>query len=217
MTDKYKILIAEDHEHTRKSLAFALNTIPYVQYVVEVEDGRQAVDYVKFNRVDIVLMDIAMPVLSGIDAAKEIRDYDPNIKVLMLTSMIDKDNVLNSFKSGASAYCTKNVKTKELASIIQAVMEGAVWIDPVIACFVLEILRAENGDSNSQNQQGFNLTVREKEILKLISEGKSNKIIAEELFLSMHTVKNHVKSIIQKLAVDDRTQAAIMAIKQNII
>ena len=136
----------------------------------------------------------------------------------MLTSINEKQSVLSAFHSGANAYCMKDIKSEELINIIKAVMTGAVWIDPNIARYVLDILQttgipAENKTPNNI----FNLTAREREILKLIAEGRSNKDIAEKLVLSLHTVKNHVKNIIQKLAVDDRTQAAILALKENLI
>jgi len=129
---------------------------------------------------------------------------------------------LSAFNSGANAYCLKSIKINDLLNVIKSVMEGALWIDSAIAGYIMEILQSDfkTTDLNKENYNDyndFNLTNREKEILKLISEGLSNKAIAEKLFLSVHTVKNHVKNVIQKLYVDDRTQAAILAIKEKII
>lgn len=212
-----KILLVEDHELTRKGIAYSLKTFPDIEIIGDVDNGKKAVDFISSKKPDVILMDIAMPVMNGIDATKINESY-PDIKIIMLTSINEKQSVLSAFHSGANAYCMKDIKSEELINIIKAVMTGAVWIDPNIARYVLDILQttgipAENKTPNNI----FNLTAREREILKLIAEGRSNKDIAEKLVLSLHTVKNHVKNIIQKLAVDDRTQAAILALKENLI
>lgn len=213
-----KILLVEDHELTRKEIAYSLKTFPDIEIIGDVDNGKKAVDFISSKKPDVILMDIAMPVMNGIDATKKINESYPDIKIIMLTSINEKQSVLSAFHSGANAYCMKDIKSEELINIIKAVMTGAVWIDPNIARYVLDILQttgipAENKTPNNI----FNLTAREREILKLIAEGRSNKDIAEKLVLSLHTVKNHVKNIIQKLAVDDRTQAAILALKENLI
>lgn len=213
-----KILLVEDHELTRKGIAYSLKTFPDIEIIGDVDNGKKAVDFISSKKPDVILMDIAMPVMNGIDATKKINESYPDIKIIMLTSINEKQSVLSAFHSGANAYCMKDIKSEELINIIKAVMTGAVWIDPNIARYVLDILQttgipAENKTPNNL----FNLTAREREILKLIAEGRSNKDIAEKLVLSLHTVKNHVKNIIQKLAVDDRTQAAILALKENLI
>ena len=213
-----KKLLVEDHELTRKGIAYSLKTFPDIEIIGDVDNGKKAVDFISSKKPDVILMDIAMPVMNGIDATKKINESYPDIKIIMLTSINEKQSVLSAFHSGANAYCMKDIKSEELINIIKAVMTGAVWIDPNIARYVLDILQttgipAENKTPNNI----FNLTAREREILKLIAEGRSNKDIAEKLVLSLHTVKNHVKNIIQKLAVDDRTQAAILALKENLI
>jgi DNA-binding NarL/FixJ family response regulator len=214
-----KILLAEDHELTRKGITYGLKAFDNIDIVWEVDNGKEAIVFSEKYKPDLILMDIAMPVLNGIDATKEIKSLNPNIKVIMLTSISEKESVLSAFNSGANAYCMKNIKIDDLVNIIKTVMDGALWIDPSIAGYILEILQSRSSIYESQkgNNIDFNLTNREKEILKLISEGLCNKDIAEKLFISLHTVKNHVKSIIQKLAVDDRTQAAILALKENLI
>ena len=213
-----KILLVEDHELTRKGIAYSLKTFPDIEIIGDVDNGKKAVDFISSKKPDVILMDIAMPVMNGIDATKKINESYPDIKIIMLTSINEKQSVLSAFHSGANAYCMKDIKSEELINIIKAVMTGAVWIDPNIARYVLDILQttgipAENKTPNNI----FNLTAREREILKLIAEGRSNKDIAEKLVLSLHTVKNHVKNIIHKLAVDDRTQAAILQLKENLI
>lgn len=213
---KIKILIAEDHDLTRQGLYFGLKRYENYEIVAETDNGKHAVELTKERKPDVVLMDIGMPVLSGIDAAKEIKKFDFNIKILMLTSHRSKEKVLAAFHSGADAYCVKDVKIDKLAGIIESVVQGAVWIDPEIAGYVLEILQTKNIIVESEKPE-FNLTAREKEILKLIASGLSNKDISEKLVLSLYTVKNHVSNIIQKLAVDDRTQVALKALKEGLV
>lgn len=214
-----QVLLAEDHELTRKGIAYGLKQSNEIEVLAAVENGYEAVQFVKTNKPDVILMDILMPVLNGINATKEIKENYPDIKIIILTSINEKENVLASFKSGANAYCMKNIKIDDLITVIKTVINGAIWIDPDIAGYILEILQSKTNilDDSKLNNTDFNLTNREKEILKLIAEGLSNKDIAEQLFLSLHTVKNHVRNIIQKLAVDDRTQAAILALKENLV
>jgi DNA-binding NarL/FixJ family response regulator len=212
-----RVLIAEDHENTRKSISYGLKTFGEMTSLAEVDNGFHAVEYVKKYHPDVVLMDIAMPIMNGIEATMEIKKIDPEVKVIMLTSISDKENVLAAFASGANAYCTKSIKINDLLSVIKTVMDGAVWMDPHIAGFVLDFIHSKQTAAPSEHQNDFNLTAREKEILKFISDGLCNKDIAEKLFLSLHTVKNHVRNIIQKLSVEDRTQAAVLALKENLI
>ena len=195
-----KILLVEDHELTRKGIAYSRKTFPDIEIIGDVDNGKKAVDFISSKKPDVILMDIAMPVMNGIDATKKINESYPDIKIIMLTSINEKQSVLSAFHSGANAYCMKDIKSEELINIIKAVMTGAVWIDPNIARYVLDILQttgipAENKTPNNI----FNLTAREREILKLIAEGRSNKDIAEKLVLSLHTVKNNVKNISRNL------------------
>lgn len=216
---KIKVLLVEDHELTRKGIAYGLKFNSEIELIGEVDNGKKAVEFVKKDKPDIILMDISMPVMNGIVATQKIKEIDPEIKVIILTSISEKESVLSAFNSGANAYCMKDVRSEELLRIINMVISGAIWIAPGVANYILNVLQTKPDSLEIQhkNTDGFNLTAREKEILKLISEGLSNKDIAEELVLSLHTVKNHVKSIIQKLSVVDRTQAAIMALKENLI
>lgn len=215
-----EILIVEDYLHTRKTTAYGLKIkIPDV-IIPEADNGQAAINYVKAgNKPDIILMDISMPVMNGIDAALHIKNMLPDTKIIMLTSFSEKKLVLSAFKSGANAYCLKNIKLDELVNVIHTVLNGAIWIDPSIAQFILEIMQSNIADTQTQEQSvyDFDLTAREKDILKLVAAGKSNKEIADELILSIHTVKNHLKNILQKLCVEDRTQAAILAIKEKLV
>ncbi len=220
-----KIILVEDHELTRKGIMYALKPYSDIKVIGEFEDGKQAVEFVKSatneNMPNVVLMDIAMPILNGIDAAKRIKNLNPDIKIIMLTSIDEKESVLRAFNSGANAYAMKNISIEKLVNIINMVLNGEVWIAPNIADYILDILSKTNTGSIDEEiietSNNFNLTNREKEILGLIAKGMSNKDIANKLIISLYTVKNHVKNIIQKLAVEDRTQAAILALTEKII
>lgn len=216
------ILLVEDYQHTRKTIAYGLRTRLGEIELAESDNGLAALNYIKAgNKADIVLMDISMPVMNGIDAAKAIKEILPDVKIIMLTSFSDKKLVLSAFNAGANAYCMKNIKIDELVSVISSVLHGAIWIDPSIAQYILEVINSSRVEESSEPKDninaGFDLTARETEILKLVARGKSNKDIADELVLSIHTVKNHLKNILQKLCVEDRTQAAILAIKENLV
>ncbi len=220
-----KIILVEDHELTRKGIMYALKPYSDIKVIGEFEDGKQAVEFVKSatneNMPNVVLMDIAMPILNGIDAAKRIKNLNPDIKIIMLTSIDEKESVLRAFNSGANAYAMKNISIEKIVNIINMVLNGEVWIAPNIADYILDILSKTNTGSINEGiietSNNFNLTNREKEILGLIAKGMSNKDIANKLIISLYTVKNHVKNIIHKLAVEDRTQAAILALTEKII
>lgn len=215
-----EILIVEDYLHTRKTTAYGLKIKLPDANISEADNGQSAINYIKSgHKPDVVLMDISMPIMNGIDATMHIKNILPDTKVIMLTSFNEKKLVLSAFKSGANAYCLKNIKLDELINVIKSVLNGAIWIDPSIAQFILEIIQSNDMSTESQETESydFDLTAREKDILKLVALGKSNKEIADELILSIHTVKNHLKNILQKLCVEDRTQAAILAIKEKLV
>lgn len=215
-----KILLVEDYQHTRKTIAYGLKSRFEGVEIFESDNGLAALNFIKDgNKADVVLMDISMPVMNGIDASKKIKEINPEIKIIMLTSFNEKEHVFLSFNSGANAYCLKNIKLDELVNVINSVMNGALWIDPSIAQYILQVFKSEFVvDTTKENIiQDFDLTAREKDILKLVALGKSNKDIAEDLVLSIHTVKNHLKNILHKMSVEDRTQAAILAIKENLV
>lgn len=220
LKDKINILIVEDHDLTRKGIIYGLNKSDHFKVIGEAIDGKEAIDQFKKLKPDLILMDIALPVINGIDATKAIKEIDPEIKVIMLTSYKDKDKVFASFSAGACGYCMKDIKIPGLIKIIEAVTEGGIWLDPQIASHIMQLLpflSKETPTKHHENAVKIDLTNREKEILQLISNGLNNKDIAEELSLSIYTVKNHVSNIINKLAVDDRTQAAIIALKEGLI
>ena len=166
-------------------------------------------------------MDIGLPDISGIDAAKQILEMNTDAKIIMLTSHLSEKEVIDSLESGACAYVMKDINTDILKMIIKTTQDGATWIDPLAVPYLRDKNRAIIPQRQMSRavfrQQHADLTQREYEVLKLIVDGKSNNEIAEELTISSHTAKAHVCNIIQKLLVDDRTQAAVKALKEGLV
>ena len=159
-------------------------------------------------------MDIGLPMLDGIQATKRIKEFDKNVKIIILTSHSDANEVNSAILAGADAYALKDIKTEYLVMVLRSVKDGAVWFDPNIAHLVKTGSKPKN---TAFKEKHANLTEREYEVLKLIVDGKSNQEIADLLKISEHTAKAHVCNIMQKMLVDDRTQAAVKAIKENLI
>ena len=220
-----RILIAEDHLLTRNGLVYTLEKSGNFEIVGEADNGEKACILALRDQPDIVLMDIGMPVLDGITSTQRIKAEAPDLKVIILTSHQKEEQVLASLAAGADAYCLKETPIDLLVRVISIVHEGGVWLDPAIAQMVMRALPGNSDKSLSQDNQpgkerkryNADLTERELDVLREIVDGKSNKEIAETLEISLHTVKTHVCSIIQKLAVDDRTQAAIKALKEELV
>jgi DNA-binding NarL/FixJ family response regulator len=221
-TTPLKILIAEDHELSRMGLSISLQKKTNFQIVAEAESGDLAVKLATQHKPNVILMDIGMPIMDGIEATQQIKKAHPEIKIIMLTSHSEGEGVYASLAAGADAYCLKEIKLERLIQVIEMVNEGAVWLDPAIAQTVLKALplnlpeRLKTG-GQPKSQYSVDLTEREMEVLEQIVEGKSNKEIASLLFITIHTVKAHVCNIINKLAVDDRTQAAVKALRDGLI
>lgn len=219
MTEKAKknILIVEDHELTRFGLKTTFEGVDFVGTVFEAEYAEKAIDIFNSNQIDLIIMDLGLPNLNGIEATKKIRSKNQDVKVIILTSHNDEKEVLNSLKAGANAYCSKEINPARLVEVVKSVLDGASWFDPSIAHVVLKAASNDTTPTEVNMKNNFNLTSREAQILKLITEGYSNNEIAKELFVSINTTKAHVASILQKLEVDDRLQAALKALKNKIV
>ncbi len=219
-----QIVIAEDHQLTRNGLVYTLEKHGGFEIVAEVDNGDKALKMALGKRPDLVLMDIGMPVLDGITATQRIKAEAPEIKVVMLTSHQEEEHVLASLAAGADAYCLKDMPVDLLLRVIEIIYEGGVWLDPTIAGIVMQALpggksAVDKGPVQGKEKKRYSteLTEREMDVLREIVEGKSNKEIAESCDISLHTVKTHVRNIIEKLAVDDRTQVAIKALKEELV
>ena len=214
---KNNILIIEDHELTRFGLKTAFEACEYTETIYEADSAEKGIDIVKNNNVDLIIMDLGLPGMNGIEASKKIKEINKDIKIVVLTSHNDEQEVLASLKAGANAYCSKEINPKQLIQVIQSVIDGAAWFDPAISHIVLHAATRESEKESSKPLKDYGLTSRETQILKLITEGYSNNEIANELFVSINTTKAHVASILQKLEVDDRLQAALKALKERLV
>ena len=214
---KTNILIVEDHELTRFGLKTAFEGVEYVGEIYEAESAEKALEVFAENTIDVVIMDLGLPNMNGIEATKQIRSTNKDAKVVILTSHNDEKEVLNSLRAGANAYCSKEINPKRLIEVVQSVADGAAWFDPSIAHIVLKASTSSRSFDSETSAKDYDLTSREKQILKLMTEGYSNLEIAQFLVISINTTKAHVASILQKLEVDDRLQAALKALKNNIV
>lgn len=231
---KYNILIIEDHALTRFGLktAFSISRndpeLNCTEKIFEAPNAKVGFEIIEKEKIDCIIMDLGLPEINGIDATRIIKSKYPNIKIVVLSSHEKEEDVIKAIKAGANAYCTKDTDQEKLVYIVHSVLKGAAWFDPKVAQYVLKAATGANDISNTvsnkeeltgSNQQNTeaNLTSREKQVLSLIVEGLSNTEISKKLELSVNTIKVHVCNILQKLSVSDRTQAAIKAIKDNII
>ncbi len=216
-----RILLVEDHKLMRVGLKSLFEEHKELEVISEAQSGKESIENYKISHPDVVLMDLGLPDMSGIEATKRILENSSNAKIIILTSHLSEQEVIDALHAGACAYVMKDINIEILKMIIRTVKEGAMWLDPQ----AVPILREKNCGVVPPRQmsramfkeQHANLTQREYEVLKLVVDGKSNNEIAQELTISEHTAKAHVCNIIQKLVVDDRTQAAVKALKEGLV
>lgn len=209
---RLRVLIVEDDPMMQLGLEQSLMAHPQLEIVGQAEDGYLGVQAALQLKPDIVVMDIGLPRLDGIAATQQIKAALPKTHVVMLTSHKTETEIIAALSSGADAYCIKGASVERLLSAIAAAIDGATYLDPQIAKQVIDNLRPPTTKGNTAN-----LSARELEVLKLMVEGLSNPQIAEKLYLSPNTVKTHVRGIMNKLAVDDRVQAAVVALRSGLV
>lgn len=226
---KTRVLIVEDHQMTLVGLKMLLEKNNAVDVVGEAANGIEAVNLADSTQPEVILMDIGLPEMDGIEATQKIKQSHPGIRIIMLTSKDNEGDVFASLSAGADAYCMKGISIEALSSAIEAVKEGTAWLDPGVARMVLGRFQGVNlsadtgsgangvSQAEAANLEDCPLTARELEVLKLIVDGLSNPEIAERLTITKATAKAHVHSILQKLCVDDRTQAAVLAMRQGYV
>lgn len=215
------ILMAEDHKLLKVGLRSLFNETEHITVIAETDTAKDTIDKAKIMKPDVILMDSGLPDFSSSDAIRKILTINPEQKILILSSVIDEKNIMEALNTGVYGYILKDINTDFLIMAIKSVNEGAIWIDPKIVPIIREksscfIPQKQNSRAAFRAQHG-NLTEREYEVLKLVVEGQSNAEIANTLTISEHTAKAHVCNIIQKLVVDDRTQAAVKAIKEGLV
>ncbi len=211
----YKVLIVEDHALIRFGLKTAFESKEFIDTIYESSNAEDAISLVQNHSVDAVIMDLGLPNMNGIEATRSIKNINKDIKVIILTSHNSEQEVLESVKAGANAYCSKDINPDKLADIVLSVIEGAAWFDPKIANVVLNSVSNNNAIPNYMLDSNYNLTDREQEVLEYICEGLNNSEISKILDVSINTVKVHVSSIIQKLGVEDRTQVVVKALRNK--
>lgn len=216
------VLIVEDHEITRVGLKLTLDNTSGIKVIGEADDGRRGVSLATSLRPNVVLMDIGLPLLDGIEATAEIKKTMPGCRVIMLTSHDSDRDIFAALAAGADGYCLKETATTQLGLAIKTVAEGAAWLDPGIAQRVLRASVAGSAPaaapaSLKSEEATSKLSQREIEVLSCVVEGMSNQEIAEKLFVSVETVKTHMRRLMEKLAVSDRTQAAVKAMRQGLL
>lgn len=201
-----KVLFVDDHEMVRIGVSTYLSTQKDIEVIAEADNGQEAVKLALDLRPDIILMDIVMEIMDGIEATRKIIEKWPEAKILMVTSFVDDDKVYPALEAGATSYVLKTSKASDIADAIRATYQGESVFEAEVTSKVLAKMRVKHEVPPHET-----LTAREKEILLLIAEGKSNQEIADQLYIALKTTKVHVSNILSKLMVNDRTQAAIYA------
>ena len=216
------VLLIEDHELYRMGLSMLLSKADDINLLAEASDGIEGIKMAREYSPDVILMDIGLPNIDGIEATQRIKDFAPNVKVLIFTSRDGENDVFESFKAGADGYIMKGATPEQTISAIKSVYEGIGWIDPSIAKMVFSNLRKPSEVQIKQtetvtNTNNYGLTERELDVLELMVEGLTNPQIAEKLIITKATAKAHVHSILQKLCASSRTQATVIAINEGLL
>jgi DNA-binding NarL/FixJ family response regulator len=209
-----KIVICDDQAIVRDGLEMLLKLEPDIDILGVADDGAAAVELVAKKMPDLVLMDLKMPIMNGVEAIRQIKAKHPEIKILVLTTYDDDEWVFDAIQAGASGYLLKDTPRDEVVKAIRGTVTGKTFVDPSVAGKVLR--QASSHQTQPATLITSKLTDREIEVLRLIARGLSNTDIADRLFLSEGTVRNHVSAILSKLGVSDRTQAAVIAIQHGL-
>lgn len=216
--EKIKVLIADDHRVVREGLSAILKTKEEIEVVGEAKDGQEAVEKARALVPDVILMDVSMPRMGGVEATRIIKRELPHIGIVALTMYEEQQYIFDLVRAGATGYLLKDTDSSQIVSAIRAIHRGESLIHPSVASKILaEFSLLAQGKGKKRPWVEHDLTEREITVLRLVADGKTNKEIANNLDLSEKTVKNHVRNIFHKLQVYDRTQAAILAIRKGII
>ena len=211
-----RVLICDDHALFRRGLVMVLESEAGIEVVAEAEDGEEAVRHAAEAAPDVVLMDVRMPKVSGIEATRSIAEVVPTAKILMLTVSDEEEDLYEAVKAGATGYLLKEISIEEVANAIRAVMTGQSLISPSMAS---KLLSEFNNLAKAAQQKVLapKLTDRELQVLKLVAQGMSNREVAEQLFISENTVKNHVRNILEKLHLHSRMEAVVYAVREKLL
>ncbi|MGH3293198.1 MAG: response regulator [Trebonia sp.] len=219
--DPIRVVIADDHALVRRSLEMVLQGEPGLELVGQASDGQEAVQIAGEVVPDVVLMDIRMPKITGIEAARQMKEVAPSAKIVMLTISDEEEDLFEAIRAGASGYLLKDIPLDELADSVRAVHGGQSLINPSMAGKLLTefatLARRDAEDEPAKHAPAPKLTDREMEVLRLVARGMNNRDIAKELFISENTVKNHVRNILEKLQIHSRMEAVMIAVREKLI
>jgi NarL family two-component system response regulator LiaR len=214
MADPITVMIVDDHEMVRHGASGYLEAQPDIQVVAEAESGEEAVRLAREHVPHVVLMDLVMPGMDGVEATRKVKDVSPRSQIIVLTSYHQDEHIFPALQAGAISYLLKDVKAGKLVEAIRRAAQGEATLHPRVAARVIQAFR---GGDLDQSSPFIALTERELEVIKLIARGLTNRKIAEELVISEGTVKGHVSNILSKLHLADRTQAAVYAWQEGIV
>ncbi len=212
-----RVLICDDQTVVREGLAAIMSTDPEIEVVGLASHGQEVLDLVAETRPDVVLMDLKMPVMNGVQATERLRRAHPGVYVLVLTTFADDQWLLDAIRAGAAGYLLKDTRRDELIAAIKGTAEGRSFLDPTIAGRVMQQAASSRPSSRQAEVQTEPLTEREQEVLHLLVQGHNNPEIARQLHLAAGTVRNYVSVILQKLGVSDRIQAAVVAVQRGLV
>jgi NarL family two-component system response regulator LiaR len=214
MSDPITVMIVDDHEMVRRGASGYLEAQPDIEVVAEAESGEEAVRLAGEHVPHVVLMDLVMPGMDGVEATRKVKDVSPRSQIIVLTSYHQDEHIFPALQAGAISYLLKDVKAAELVEAIRRAAQGEATLHPRVAARVIQAFR---GGDLDQSSPFTTLTERELDVIKLIARGLTNRKIAEELVISEGTVKGHVSNILSKLHLADRTQAAVYAWQEGIV
>jgi DNA-binding NarL/FixJ family response regulator len=215
-TPPVRVLVVDDHALFRHGLVSVLRTAADIEVVGEARDGMEAIEQAATLEPDVVLMDVRMPTVNGIEAARRIRLAQPTVRVLMLTESEDEDDLFGALRAGATGYLLKEVAIDEIADAIRSVANGQALVSPSMTTKLLSEFNAMSRRLEEEHD-GRRLTDRELGVLRLIARGMSNKDIGTELVIAENTVRNHVRNILEKLQVRSRVEAAMYAVREKLV
>ena len=216
--ENIRVLVADDHAVFRRGLEMVLASEDDITVIAEADDGQQAVDLAVEHVPDLVLMDVRMPRVSGIDATRAIKEHLPDAKIVMLTISDEEDDLYEAIKAGANGYLLKEISIDEVADAVRSVHAGQSMLSPPMATKLLaEFAAMARKDTEEQERSAPRLTNREMEVLTYVAKGMNNRDIARELFISENTVKNHVRNILEKLHLHSRMEAVVYAVREKLL
>jgi DNA-binding NarL/FixJ family response regulator len=217
-SEKLRVLVVDDHALFRRGLQMVLEQEDDLELVGEASDGNEAVEKASELMPDVILMDVRMPKRSGIEAAGQIRDLLPHVKILMLTISDEEADLYEAIKAGASGYLLKEIPIEEVADAIRSVWAGQSRISPSMASKLLnEFAAMSKAGADRPQVPTPRLTEREMEVLRLVAQGLNNRDIAKQLFISENTVKNHIRNILEKLHLHSRMEAVVYAVREKLL